>query len=298
MPFLSAHLLRHGKRVLRERDLYLALLACGLGFLATTPFALLDFPKFWTDLRFEGQHYATGHEGMEGNTLRWYLNHMWQTANIIYILATLEILRGIYSYSRKTILLSAFPVFYFVFISSFVVRNDQTFLPLTPFLFLLAASFLVHLLSKANELQSRALHKMSILAVACLLGVGLVLPTSKVITDTIRLTTIDGRETARVWISNNLPSGTKIAIESYSPFVEPEKYLVQGVGKMIDYEPEWYIENGFDYLVFSQGMYGRFYLEPERYTAEIAQYDVLFDGFTLTKTFVEDDYEIRIYATE
>jgi 4-amino-4-deoxy-L-arabinose transferase-like glycosyltransferase len=297
LPFLLAHFFRHGKTVLKERNLYLALLAAGFGFLATTPFAILDFPRFLGNLRFEGQHYGTGHVGMEGNTLRWYLNYMWQTAGIIYILAILEIMRGLYSRSKEIILLSTFPIVYFVFISNFVVRNDRTFLPLTPFLFLLAASFLVYLLSKAYGLQSKAMRQLSILGIVCLFVAGLVFPATKVLSDTIRLTTENSRETARVWISNNLPSESKIVIESYSPFVEPENFFVHGVGKMIDNKPEWYIEKGFDYLIFSQGMYGRFYREPELYSAEILQYDSFFNSFTLIKIFTDGDYEIRIYTT-
>ena len=67
---------------------------------------------------------------------------------------------------------------------------------------------------------------------------------------------------------------------------------------MIDYEPEWYRQNGFDYLIFSQGMYGRFYAEPERYSMEVAQYDDLFNRFTLTRKFSDGGYEIRIYKAK
>lgn len=294
-----AHFLRYGRTALKERNLlYLALLLCGLGFLAATPFALIDSSKFLTDLRFEGQHYATGHAGMEGNTLKWYLDYMWQTAGVIYILAILEILRGIYSRSKEIILLSIFPVVYFAFISNFVVRNDRTFLPLTPFLFLLASSFLAHIISRANAMQSKVLHKFSISAIACLIIASLILPISKTLTDTIRLTTVDSRETARIWITNNLPSGAKIAIELYSPFVEPTRFSVHGFTRMINHEPEWYIEQGFDYLIFSEGTYKRFYIQPEKYKAEIQQYDIFFGRFQLVKLFVDGDFEVRLYKVK
>jgi hypothetical protein len=273
-------------------------IASGIAFIATTPYILSDYRDVVGDFLFEGSHYSTGHPGVEGNSLVWYLNYMWQTAGIISIFAALEILRGIYSRSKEIILLSIFPIVYFVFISSFVVRNDRTFLPLTPFLFLLAASFVIHLLSKANGLGSKELRQLSTLVIVSLLAAGLILPTSRMIKDTVQLTTVDSRETARVWISNNLPSGTKIAFDSYSPFVEPADFFVQWFVRIIDYEPAWYIDNGFDYLVFSQGMYGRFYNEPERYSAEISQYDRFFNTFTLTKMFIDGDYEIRVYATK
>jgi 4-amino-4-deoxy-L-arabinose transferase-like glycosyltransferase len=298
LPLLVAHFLRHGKKAMKEWNIYLALFFCGLGFVASTPFALIDFSEFLADLRFESQHYSTGHAGMEGNTLEWYLSYMWQTAGIIYILGALEILRGAYRRSRKLILLSVFPLAYFIFISSFMVRNDRTFLPLTPFLFLLAASFFVHLLRRIKTFQSKALRRFSSLAIACLLIVGLISPTSKTIANGIRITTVDSRETARVWISDNLPSGARIAIESYSPFVDPSRFSIQGFERLIEHGPEWYVEQDFDYLVFSQGMYGRFYREPERYSIEISQYETLFRRFHLMKFFTDGGYEVRIYRVK
>ncbi|HXF70054.1 MAG TPA: glycosyltransferase family 39 protein [Thermoflexus sp.] len=295
LPLILAHFLRHGKEALKKPNLYLALLLSGLGFLATTPFALIDSSKFLADLAFEARHYSTGHAGMEGNTLKWYLEYMWRTAGIIYILALLEILRGAYSRSKETVLLSIFPIVYFAFISNFIVRNDRTFLPLTPFLFLLAASFLVRLIDRASKLQSQTSRELSISAIICLTIISLIFPISKTITDTIRLTIVDSRETARIWINNHLPAGAKLAIESYSPFVDPSRFSVHGFGRIIDHEPEWYVEQGFDYLIFSQGMYGRFYLDPERYQSEISKYENFFQRFDLVKIFTDGNYEIRLY---
>jgi len=66
---LMAHLLRYGKAALKQPNLYLAVLFCGIGFFATTPYAILDSTKFLADLKFEAQHYASGHAGMDGNSL-------------------------------------------------------------------------------------------------------------------------------------------------------------------------------------------------------------------------------------
>jgi 4-amino-4-deoxy-L-arabinose transferase-like glycosyltransferase len=266
---LVAHFLQPNGKSVKDPRLYLLFILIPIAFFATTPFALLDHTQFLEDTLFEAQHYSGGHPGMEGNALVWYLDYAWKSAGVIYILAVLEMVRGVYSRSREIILLSILPLVYFLFISNLAVRNDRTFLPMTPVLFVLAASFLVHLLSKANGLESKALRYLSVSVIACLLVVGLVSPTSKTIRDTIRLTTVDSRETARVWIDENIPSGAHVAIEAYSPFVDPVRYSVQGIPRMIDLEPGWYVENGFEYLVFSQGMYGRFYFEPERYSVQV-----------------------------
>ena len=63
---LLAHWMRRGWRGLRDWRIYVALALSSVVFLVTTPFALLDWRTFVADLRFESQHYATGHAGMEG----------------------------------------------------------------------------------------------------------------------------------------------------------------------------------------------------------------------------------------
>jgi 4-amino-4-deoxy-L-arabinose transferase-like glycosyltransferase len=296
--FLVGHFLRTGWRGFKDYRLYLALCLGALAFIATTPYALLDFSAFSVNVLNVNSHYSTGHPGMEGNTLKWYLGYMWRTAGVFYALSVLAILRGIYSRSKELILLSIFPLVYFVFICMFTVRNDRTFLPLTPFLYLLAASFLAYLWNKANKIRLKVMRQSSFLAIICLVLAGLILTTSLTFKSTIQLTTINSRETARLWIDSNLPINSKIVIESYSPFVDISRFTVTGVGQMIDHEPEWYIEQGFDYMVFSQGMFGRYYREPERYKSQIIEYDNLFGQFPLIKKFTDGGYEVRVYRVK
>jgi 4-amino-4-deoxy-L-arabinose transferase-like glycosyltransferase len=298
LSLILAHFLHYGKTAFKQPKIYLALLLCGVGFIATTPYAVLDSAKFLTDLRFEAHHYSTGHAGMEGNSLEWYLNYMWNTGGGLYLFAVLGILYGSILRSKEISLLSIFPLVYFAFISSFVVRNDRTILPLTPFLFLLAAWFLIFMFDKLRNLQTESLRRLFLTVLVLLIIAVLALPISNTIADTQRLTTVNSRETARIWIDINLPPGSKVAIESYSPFVNPSKFSVQGFGRMIDHDAEWYVEQGFDYLVFSQGMYGRFYGDPERYRNEMLQYDNLFRRFNLIKIFLDGDYEVRVYRVK
>ena len=274
--------------------MYLALALSAATFFVTTPFAILDHQKFLADLQFEARHYSTGHPGMEGNTLNWYLVYLWRVEGPVAFLAVLEILRGIYVRSKQTILLSTLPLVYFTLISSFAVRNDRTLLPLTPFLFLLASSLLVNLSRKTNTRQSHT-RKLLIFAVGALTLASLTLPFLQAVKNNISLTTVDSRETARIWIAHNLPSGARIAIESYAPYVDPQRFSVQGFGRIIDHTPEWYIANGVEYLIFGQGMFGRFYQEPDRYSNDVAAYESLFCAFDMVKTFTDGGYEVRIY---
>ena len=292
---LVAHFMRYGKAGFREPKLYLALFMSALTFLATTPFAILDFPRFIADLKFDAFHYSTGHAGMEGDSFRWYLNYMWKTAGIVYIISFVAIIYGILYRSKYIILISSFPVIYFGFISNFQVRNDRTFLPITPFLFVIFALFCDIMIEFTKNLKGDIERFILRLIMAGMLIGAVFQPVWKTIADTSRLLIVDSRETARVWIDQNLPPGSRIAIESYSPFIDPQKFYIQGFGSMIEHDPEWYVENNFNYLVFSEGMYGRFYLNPARYRDQILKYERFFRNFDMVMLFNDGDYEIRIY---
>jgi len=294
VALVTAHFLRYGVKGFWKAGLYLAFVMSIVTFFATTPYALLDHQKFLTDLAYEATHYSTGHPGMEGNTLQWYLAYMWNNEGVLSLIAIVEILRGFAIRSKKIVLLSAFPIVYFIFINFYVVRNDRTILPLTPFLFLQAASLLTTLLAPTTWRQS-TLKKWSMPVIGVIILAALILPFLKTVQAGISLTAIDSRETSGIWIEQNLPHGSRIAIESYAPFIDPKNYSVQAFLWMIDETPEWFKANHFDYLVFSQRSFGRYYAQPVLYSNEIAQYNRLFGSFDLVKRFTEGGYEIRIY---
>jgi xanthosine utilization system XapX-like protein len=166
---------------------------------------------------------------------------------------------------------------------------------LTPFLFLLAASLLVRLFSRVKVAKPNNVRKLLLVGLSGLVIVSLMLPVTRTLKNNIQLTTVDSREAARIWITDRLPSGARIAIESYAPFADPEHFSVQGFLRIIDNSPNWYIDNGFEYLVFSQGMFGRFYREPDRYSSEVSQYNNFFNQFRLLEVFTDGGYEVRIY---
>jgi hypothetical protein len=125
----------------------------------------------------------------------------------------------------------------------------------------------------------------------------LIQPISKTAENIVRISIEDSRKTARVWINKNLPLGAKIAVESYAPFIDPVRFSVEGVPQMIDHPPHWYVENGFEYLVFGQDMYRRYFAEPEKYPTQVSQYKSFFDQFTLLRKFTDGGYEVLVYQT-
>ena len=295
LTVIGAHFFRTGWTGVRDRKIYLACLMCLLGFILITPFSFLDYKYFLKAIKSEAIHYAIGHPGMEGDAALWYIKYLWNIEGIACLLALVQILRGFYKHSRETMLLSVFVIPYFIFISSYVVRNDRTLLPDIPFIFLLCAILIVDLYSfKLSFLHPK--RRVLIKGVAVLImTVTFVIPLKNTIKDSIERTTIDSRTTARVWLNRYLPDGAKVAIESYSPFVNPARFKVSSFSRMIDNSSQWYIDNGFDYLVFSQGMFARFYHNPKNYKNEINSYESFFHTFNHVKSFTDGGYEIRVY---
>jgi hypothetical protein len=110
------------------------------------------------------------------------------------------------------------------------------------------------------------------------------------------LAQVDSRETARVWLEKNLPEGARVWLEFYSPYLDPERFAVDAVRPPAGATVEWYRERGYEYAVFSEDQFGRYYRQPERYQMEIAAYERLFDDLEEVRIFDDGGYEVRVYA--
>ena len=297
----TAHFLRPGKAGIRDGRLYLAVGATVASFILLNLAGILSWTEFARDVRFIFLHYGLAIGGNEmagiGGALAYYITHSWRVGGPLLILAAFDLVRTLVTRDRAALLGHGFAVVYFVIISSAAARNTRTFLPITPFLILSSVSFFSWAFRQAEAWgKGRRLTGLAAKCSLAALGLALIMvPGSRTLTTTANALTVDSRETARLWVIGNIPPGSKIAIEAYSPFVDPERYVVVGVVRMIDNSPGGYVANGFDYLVFSQGMYRRFFTEPDTYPSEVAAYEALFHQFEQVRLFADGGYEIRVY---
>ncbi|MDQ3706430.1 MAG: glycosyltransferase family 39 protein [Chloroflexota bacterium] len=291
----AAHFLRAGLEGFKDRRVYMAPLLAGAIFFLTTPFAILDSEKFLHDVRADAQHYATAHFGMEGNALGWYVDYLWSVEGLIVLPAIAAMIRGAIVRSRPLLMLSVFPVIYFIFISTFVVRNDRTVLPLLPFLALLGSSLLFYLLGLVWPPNSTA-RKLAAGAVGLVMAVSVVYPLWQTVERTQQgLSGVASRDAARDWINSSIAAGSHVAVEAYGPVIDDTRFKVDWVGRVTQYSAAQYAEQGVDYVVASGGIFNRFYREPARYPGDIQQYDTLFGQLEPVRTFPEQMYEIRVY---
>jgi len=294
MP-VAAHWLRSGRRLKPLGFLTQCFLAMPVGFFLFTPFAILDPVSFLLGAGSEAYHYASGHEGLEGMAPLWYLEYAARYEGPLMMLAVLAM---VWAYIRKLdriVLMGVFVVAYYVFISCFQVRNSRTFLPITPFLFLLGAWLVVELADRVRDASPSGRRAWAGTGLALLTLVCIAVPLKEAIDFDLKLGRVDSRETARVWIEENIPKGSRVMIESYTPFVRPDEFQVDTTLRMTEHPPQWYSVKGYQYLVFGQGMYSRYFRDPKRYPQEVAEYQALFDRFPLVKKFEDGGYEVRIH---
>ena len=291
----AAHFLRAGPGGFKDKRIYLAPLLAGAIFFLTTPFAILDSEKFLNDVRADAAHYSTAHFGMEGNALAWYLDYLWSVEGLIVLPALLAMLRGVITRSKPLLMLSVFPVIYFIFISTFVVRNDRTALPMLPFLALLGSSLLFYLLGRVWPPNTLA-QRVGAGAVGLVMAMSVLYPLWQTVDRSQQgMSGVASRDAARDWINSSLPEGARIAVEAYGPVIDDTRFDVDWVGRVTQYSAEQYAQQGVEYVVASGGIFNRFYREPDRYPGDIQQYDTLFSQLEPVRTFPERMYEIRIY---
>ncbi len=291
---VAAHFLRAGWRGWKDVRIYLVAGTAALAFLLTTPYAVLDFPAFSRDLIQAKNDYAGGWPGFSAVPFTWYLSYLWRHESLPALAALGGLLWAAWKRQKDALIAGLFPLGYFLFISAFRYYNEHTLLHLLPALHVMAALFFGWLLKMGQDRfpSRKLLVNASLGLLIAAAGLILLITTIEIQASVLQ---VNSRETSRVWIEENIPPGATIAIESYSPYVDPQKYHLVIVPPFLPKELAWYQENGVQFLVFSEGMYGRYFADPAHHQAEIGLYEQLFTALDPVKIFNEGDYEIRIY---
>ena len=294
VSLIVSHLVLVGKKGLWCARLPISAAFAMTAYLFTSPFSILDHATFLQGLTQAARLYSTGAIGEDGDTIPFYVRLLIGKEGAVLLLgSTIQVAAGLRSRSKETLLVAAFPVLYLAFISTLVVRNARTILPAIPFLCILTAMFLVPYAARvAKGLKTRpgATRLFGLMAVAGLV----VWPASQAARETWVRAKMDNRETARLWITEYLPPGSRIAVESYAPYIEGHGFLVQGFAHLNEHPVEWYDELGFDYLVFSEMAMAPFYGEPQRYSGAVASYESLMAGTEIVKRFGGADYDVLV----
>jgi 4-amino-4-deoxy-L-arabinose transferase-like glycosyltransferase len=216
-PLVVGHVLAWRRQALSRPALLLLLLAgvtSGLGFFATNPYTLLDWQAFLAGFQRQYNFGGSLWSGQEpGPTpLLWYLLTLVQGMGYLQVLLVLlglgtGILRG----HRGTLLLSAFPLAYLLFMATKPLFFVRFAMPLLPFLCLLAAYGGGVLATNLAAVTRRPVLAFALAVVAVLQ------PAIAIVRHNLILTREDTRVLAARWAMNH----------------------IAGLGAITVYDPAW-----------------------------------------------------------
>jgi 4-amino-4-deoxy-L-arabinose transferase-like glycosyltransferase len=289
-----AHLARVGWKPRDAAPLMITAIVSLLTFVALCPYIAIDYRQFVEDLSYQAHAYSNDHPGMDGNAPIWYATEIARTTGLACVLAICQLFVAWKQRSTATFFLAAFAIAYFVFISTFRICNDRTLLPVIPCILLMAAMFFEYLIGPEAPFRRIGRSLRIALPTVCLIAL-IAFPLLTTAVETIRLTKIDSRTTAREWINTYLSAHSVVAVESYSPYVDPDRFKVIRSERASEHSPDWYVSQGINYLVLSEGMFGRYLSPPYEHIADTAQYLELMKRFELVKKFTDGGYTVLVY---
>ncbi len=289
IPLALAYVFRSLKDGVFGGKVWLGFLFAALGFFIGCPYAILDLPAFLDGVAFDIYHYRMGHEGFEGSNNWLFYSHYLFKEGIgptLFPLTCGGVLLSFARRSEKDWLLLSFPLVYFVLLSTQRVNFVRSLLPIFPFAAIFGAVFVMRVARVVLDRVELAKGLKAALTAIFLISV-LTLPVIKALEFGRGCSQKSTRTLAAEWIETNILKGSKIALEDYAPPISGD-FEVAGF-RLQDHPLDFYVEEGFDYLIFSAGSYARFFKEPQKYPSQVEEYKKLFEKGILIKEFKADD---------
>ena len=272
-------------------------IACIAGAFFGSPFLFLDFQQVLLDVTGENraQHLSATGEGLIQNII-WYFHNTLSESFTYYGLLFIGIgfVLCLASKQKDRWLLISFPLFFLLFISSLNLRWDRWLIPIIPFGCILLAYGIYEIIKWIE-------HHINLRMGFWILLISLVIFSTPLlnlsIVQGLEKSGIDTRTLARQWMISNLPAGSSVLVELYTPQLPKKSFKFfqvsyEGVVNEIDPEKkrnEIFRPNGslgkirdiedierknIEYMVMSN-LYDRHLRERERYPDIVAIYKEL-----------------------
>lgn len=265
------------------------LLAIFCGFALSTPYFFLDFSTALADITHEARNSHPGADGLTppGN-LWWYLTQAipatftWPLA----VLVGLGVVIVLFKRQRPQLLLLGFVSIFLVGISLSALHWQRWIIQVVPMLALFAAHSLTQIGGGlARYWQLRPLTQQGLIILLVVLCSAW--PMKHLIYYTLREASPSTRILAREWVLQHLPEGSKIAQEAYTAPLDDTGYVTFNIFSLATsgHTLEEAYQDGFRYIIVSEGIYSRYLAEPEHYPAEVKLYQSLFTQGKLLQQF-------------
>ena len=258
-PFLVAVWLRHGRRLLVDPDLYVGVTGSIAAFFATNPFLITDFARFLNDITEPLYTYAVA--GKEGGTGvdNWYHHAryavLFGTGRWAFLAALAGLTLALYRLDALLAVALCFPVVYASLASSQRVHWAGLFIPVYPFLAILAAFAVNEVAVFVVKLRRAVWVEPYVLAALVVLL--MLFPTRMSILHDSEATLPDTGNVAREWINATFEPGTHFVAERFTPVPDRKRFRVSQEARAIHKSVADYRREGVEYIVVSSQIYGR-----------------------------------------
>jgi 4-amino-4-deoxy-L-arabinose transferase-like glycosyltransferase len=276
-------------------------------FLIAAPYTVLDLPGFLNGYaRLAGYYNRHALAEPAGVT---YLKHLrnalhWPAFLMVVAGLILGIVRAARGPGRvRWTLAVIFPLVYFWLISRQTLVFGRYLMPLIPFACILASCAVVSGVSLLRRFDIPRAPRTAL--ITGLTVTALLPPAIQSVGFNMMITRTSTVELAHEWILENVPNGSKIAIETRGLLLEPTSYKTTNVPRLVmdsrgpgSYEQ--YVEQGYQYLVASSQAFGPAISAPHQQPELFKAYMLLFEQSRELVRFTPSDQhpgpEIRIFA--
>jgi len=265
--------IKHKRRFFNGQLFYACTLVV-VAFFISTPFLFVSLQGFIRDVFFEYKHYSTGHPGNESpNAFAFFGTYLFYQgiSPVLFLCACTGIFYCFFKKLHECLIVFSVPVVWFLFCSLFTVTSVHN-IAIISTVFALGAAIIINMV-KNPWIRFPLFLLMIIIPVY---------KDSIIIRDRIKP---DIRYVAEEWINTNLPEGSFIAREEYTPFYSSSKFKSEYIGICgLAYMPlDTVRQKGYDYII-SAG-YKRFDADTIKYSENIKNFTENLKKFKTVKTF-------------
>jgi len=285
-----------------DKDILLCLIVIPVAFIVTAPYMILEFNRFMADIIYEARHYTEGHAGAESvSATSYYLYAKYLFSKGYGAIPMMISIFGFILLVRKApwkaAIIMATPVLIYLFVGNYKVFFPRNMVVVIPFLSLLGGYFTCFvyklLMEKLSTIPVFSRKVIINLALAFVLSVTVWTQTALALNHIETITLPDTRWVSLKWVEKNLPFGSRIGREHYTPPIEKytDKFNSVYLGFVVVSNSPLAMRN-LDYMIVSSGDYGRFLWQQDRYPQESQAYLDFFTSHELVKEFIPDQKKL------
>jgi 4-amino-4-deoxy-L-arabinose transferase-like glycosyltransferase len=289
VPFIAAAM-TPAMRGSRAAALVWVVLGTMIAFLVAAPYTLLDLPHFLNGFAYLASEYRLPRVGADPVwmlELKWLKIALERPGSVIVLtgLATAAVRVVVGPGRMRWLLLTAFPVVYFYFVSKQNLFFARYLLPLIPALSLVGAAGVVSIVEAARRARLPRAATQAIIVVLTLLSI---VPPAY---SSIRFNGNEARvwttEQAYRWILRAVPKGSSIRFEGSVTVHLPADYKASYTKQLRTEDVDAHRRDGIEYLVASSLVFGPYLNNPKDYPEENRQYRELFGRTEEVARFTE-----------